>query len=271
MAGFSTRHVFTFAFDVMWYYERHNQQNGPVSQEELVNMFLAGEIGVDNLVWRQGLTDWVKLCEAEEICAAITAVSASQDNYTPLSSQTVPAQSARKPDHFDEAEKDFSPTPLRNLPQAIQQASVQPQATLAPIQVRQATPLPPAPDFRDGNGNIAGLGMRFLAVLVDTILALVIFGCFLSISRKPILRSSFGLTIVVVDSIMTFLWGGTPGKLLCGLRVIRANGTHVGLLRAFARAFCKQVCGLGWFIAIVGDEHCALHDMLCDTRVVNRN
>ena len=263
--------VFLRMFDNMWYYERNNQQHGPVSQDELVNLFLMGEIGVDNLVWRQGYIDWVKLSASEEICAAIAAARPRQESYTPLQSAPAPAVSVKEPDVVDVLDNDSPPTPLQNLPQAVQQASATPQAVLSPLQTPAEVPLPPAVDFRSGNGDIAGLGIRFLAVLVDMILYLISFALFLYITREPVYRSTLTIIFTLADALMTSLWGGSPGKLLCGLRVIRSNGTPVGLLRSLGRACCKQFCGIGWFIAIVGDEHCALHDMLCDTRVVHHN
>jgi hypothetical protein len=43
---------------VEWYYARGNKQMGPVSASELKRMAGAGEIHPDNLVWREGLTEW---------------------------------------------------------------------------------------------------------------------------------------------------------------------------------------------------------------------
>jgi len=67
----------------------------------------------------------------------------------------------------------------------------------------------------------------------------------------------------------------TPGKMVCGLKVVRADGTPVGLGRAFGRYFVKfaewVVVFLGWIgFLIVGfdAQKRALHDMIVDTRVI---
>lgn len=68
------------------------------------------------------------------------------------------------------------------------------------------------------------------------------------------------------------LVGGTPGKLMLGLRVLRANGEPLTLKRAFLR-HCGEVLtgfslGLGFVVVAFTPEKRALHDLLADTRVV---
>ena len=43
---------------VEWYYARGNKQMGPVSSTELKRLAGGGEIHADDLVWREGLTEW---------------------------------------------------------------------------------------------------------------------------------------------------------------------------------------------------------------------
>ncbi|MFP4157076.1 MAG: DUF975 family protein [Opitutales bacterium] len=44
-----------------WYYEKNNEQNGPVSEEELMSLYRRGVIEGRNLVWRDGMADWATL------------------------------------------------------------------------------------------------------------------------------------------------------------------------------------------------------------------
>ena len=69
-------------------------------------------------------------------------------------------------------------------------------------------------------------------------------------------------------------FGATPGKLLLRLRVVSANGT-VTSGRAFGRAFAEFVTFMvplyiGYFMAAFDDEKRALHDRICDTRVIRK-
>ena len=43
---------------VEWYYARENKQTGPVSAVELKRLATAGELRPDDLVWREGMTEW---------------------------------------------------------------------------------------------------------------------------------------------------------------------------------------------------------------------
>ena len=48
---------------MLWYYEKDNAQNGPVSEEELLALYERGTIQRHNLVWREGMPDWTPLVE----------------------------------------------------------------------------------------------------------------------------------------------------------------------------------------------------------------
>ena len=43
---------------VEWYYARENKQTGPVSSVDLKRLATTGELSPDNLVWREGMTEW---------------------------------------------------------------------------------------------------------------------------------------------------------------------------------------------------------------------
>ena len=43
---------------IEWYYARGNKQMGPVTAVELKRLAGVGELHPDDLVWREGLTEW---------------------------------------------------------------------------------------------------------------------------------------------------------------------------------------------------------------------
>jgi len=67
--------------------------------------------------------------------------------------------------------------------------------------------------------------------------------------------------------------GATPGKKLLGLAVIRPDGSTVSFLRGMCRFWATSIsgmiCGIGYLMALFDDEKRALHDHICDTRVVS--
>jgi uncharacterized RDD family membrane protein YckC len=64
----------------------------------------------------------------------------------------------------------------------------------------------------------------------------------------------------------------TPGKMVIGVKVVRPDGSRVGLGRAFGRYFAKLLSGIilciGFIMVGFDSEKRGLHDMICDTRVI---
>jgi uncharacterized RDD family membrane protein YckC len=67
-------------------------------------------------------------------------------------------------------------------------------------------------------------------------------------------------------------FGATPGKMAVKIRVVRSDGSPIGFGRAFGRFFATVLsgllCNIGYIIAAFDPEKRALHDRICDTRVV---
>jgi uncharacterized RDD family membrane protein YckC len=91
------------------------------------------------------------------------------------------------------------------------------------------------------------------------------------------IRATLINTIINCIYEVTFLakMGATPGKAAFGLKVVRPDGRPIGAGRALGRFFAKL--GEGWIILIgwcgyllagIDSQKRALHDMICDTRVI---
>ena len=66
--------------------------------------------------------------------------------------------------------------------------------------------------------------------------------------------------------------GGTPGKLVLGLRVVTPDRRNLTVGRATGRYFAFLINGftfyIGFIIAAFDSEKRALHDHICNTRVI---
>lgn len=66
--------------------------------------------------------------------------------------------------------------------------------------------------------------------------------------------------------------GRTIGKLMLGMKVVRANGSRVGYFRALVRyigyLICYMTLGLGFLVIAFNKQKRGLHDFICDTMVV---
>lgn len=132
----------------------------------------------------------------------------------------------------------------------------------------------------------AGMGARFLAVAIDTmILALIdtvviyftLEICGITFDEIGILPKGPLIAFLLVQNIgylVAFTAGGqTLGKMATGIRVVSADpGASLDLGRAFLRESMWLVlaipAGLGFVPALFSSDHRGLHDRFAGTRVV---
>jgi uncharacterized RDD family membrane protein YckC len=130
--------------------------------------------------------------------------------------------------------------------------------------------------------DLGGLGSRFLAEAIDWVLKGVVVGA-LSIVLFAI---GSGVATAVFLVLLFLIWfgydvlfevlanGRTPGKRLCGLRVVRSGGQPIGFVASAVRNLLRLVDGpLTSYIAgiisiVVSERNQRLGDMAADTLVV---
>lgn len=70
---------------MQWYYSKNGAQNGPISFEELKTKIESKEVGPRDLVWKDGMADWVPAGEVADLRPAFGV---------PVAAQPAPAASA---------------------------------------------------------------------------------------------------------------------------------------------------------------------------------
>ncbi len=217
-----------------WYYAINHQQQGPVTEAQLHALAKDGVVTPDTLVWREGLANW--------------------QPWRTVGGPGMP------------------PVPAEP---AVASAT-------APQPARPAT----------AEFEYAGFWIRLCAKFIDGLIVgipigiLVAIGVAASGGFKRSGPESFGLLLLVngvaqlvamvlsvsYNAVLVGLWGTTLGKKVCGLKVIKADGTKPSFGRACGRAGAEiisgMVCYIGYLIAGFDAEKRTLHDHMCDTRVV---
>lgn len=106
--------------------------------------------------------------------------------------------------------------------------------------------------------DVSGIGSRFLAALVDTLLILLLqaiaLGTAALVSQVDVLNDTLGPWVVAAFSLLAFvffwgyyiffeiLWNGqTPGKRWVKLRVIRLDGTPVSVVEVIVRNLVRLI------------------------------
>ena len=115
-----------------------------------------------------------------------------------------------------------------------------------------------------------GFWNRFVGVLID---ALILTIPFMLVSRFASDGGDFLLGMAYFVGFWA-IWGATPGKRLLGLSIERPDGSRIGPGRAVARYFAWLLSfllfGVGFIMAGLREDKRGLHDLICDTVVVQR-
>jgi uncharacterized RDD family membrane protein YckC len=132
----------------------------------------------------------------------------------------------------------------------------------------------------------AGFWIRFVAWLIDRAILFVaevvlqlFFAAMLRSARTEVTLMTAGAEFLMdmaigatYEGIFVSRFGATPGKMALDLKVVRPDGGPISLGRAVGRYFAKMVSAMilaiGYIMAGFDSQKRALHDMLCDTRVI---
>ncbi len=139
------------------------------------------------------------------------------------------------------------------------------------------------------SANFAGFWTRFGAVVIDGLILWVVnfaigmvagLSATQAVGMRSVERLVLQLVVLAIqlainmgyECIMIGKFGATLGKMACKIKVVRADGSPVGYGLAIGRYFAKMLsgitCGVGYIIAAFDDEKRALHDRICNTRVI---
>jgi len=132
----------------------------------------------------------------------------------------------------------------------------------------------------------AGFWVRFLAMLIDSIILFVVglivqlpFARLLTSRRPDLILMALGVQYLIgmaigatYEGVFVSRMGATPGKMALDLKVVRPDGGRLALGRAVGRYFAKLLSAMilliGYIMVGFDAQKRALHDMLCDTRVI---
>jgi uncharacterized RDD family membrane protein YckC len=245
---------------MQWYYEGSNGQVGPINEDDFQALLKNGTINNSTLVWNSTMIDWKRYGELNGPSAENTG------RATSICSEC--GRSFLREDMIKYGDSWV----------CAQCKSVFIQKIKEGVTVTQM--------------DYAGFWIRFGASIIDSIitgvvniLISIVFGLMAAIvssSSDPSNAMIYSvistlLSLVINISYETFFigkWGATIGKMACGIKIVNPEGDKITYLRAFARFFAKIVSAIifmiGYIMAAFDDEKRALHDRICDTRVVRK-
>ena len=268
-----------------WHYVEQGQQIGPVSDEQLAELNRAGKINADTFVWCEGMADWLPFGKVKwEPPPAPADAGSAQTGFSPPAAATGEATEAV----CAECGNIF---PIEEM---IRHGNVRICANCKPVFIQK---LSEGARVNTGELNYAGFGIRFGAKFLDGLILGVPLAVIFFASMVPLIRDNaqnnapqnfqaiqflpmliqFGFIFVQLAYQTFFVgkYGATPGKMLCKIKVVTADGGRFGYGRAAGRALAEMlsgmVCYIGYLLVIFDNpQRRALHDHICNTRVIHR-
>ena len=136
-----------------------------------------------------------------------------------------------------------------------------------------------------GAGAPAGFWRRFAAWLIDLLILTIVQAGIIAVG--PGFEEYFAVgadwhwadlvSVLIAGAYYTVgvsVWATTVGKRLLGLRVLRPDGSKVGVGRAVARYFAAWlsllIFGVGFLMIALRSDKRGLHDLICSTVVTRQ-
>ncbi len=254
----------------LWHYaDAGHRPQGPLTTDELKLRLADGELDASTLVWREGLAQWQPLGQF------LGELEASPATSEPNSASPLPTA-----DPILAAEPS---TPVTAAPPAYRDAILSANVVHAGLWRRVAA------------GIIDGFVTSIASYAVLLPLALLFgigegLGLYSSGSGAPstwttVYLTALAYTLSMLLPALYFGWmqssrhQASLGKLACGIKVTRSDGQRLGFWRSFLRylaylLFSTLTLGVGLIVSAVTiaftQRKQAVHDLICDTIVVDR-
>lgn len=247
------------------YYAEGDRQVGPIGKAELQSLIKTKKIDSKTLVWQPGMAEWQAL--GLFVKAKTQGAKASMQPAPPVQQSLC-----------SECGQAFAEDDM------IRFSGVWVCAGCKPIMVqkiKEGVAVSGAMDF-------AGFWLRFGAWFIDYIIlgiaSMVVYLPMTFMGVYSADKPGVFLTFQLISTIFNFIipavyetwfvskYAATPGKMACKIKVVLADGGKVSFGRAVGRHFAKYISGLtlgiGYIMAGFDDQKRALHDRICDTRVI---
>jgi uncharacterized RDD family membrane protein YckC len=230
---------------------------GPVTAQALESLIRDRIIDDTTLVWATGMADWQpwgKLAPETAVCA-VSSGRYFQRDMVPYDGKFI---SAEHKDEFFQKMREGVSSPAAMI--------------YGGFWIRVLAKI------------IDGLVLGAVNMLLAFGLSMVLFGSMGMVRRgqPPNIAAILGFEGLVILSGMgiglLYNWyfvsrhAATPGKMALGLKIVRPNGVPLTNGRIIGRFFAEWISGMvlyvGYIMAGLDDQKQALHDRICDTRVI---
>jgi uncharacterized RDD family membrane protein YckC len=289
-----------------WYYVENGQKAGPIDEMQLEELRQAGRILPNTLVWREGMPNWTPFKDVQgELKPSFNLKFGSGASGSEPAPGSVPEAVCT------ECNRIYPTSSMIRYGEAHVCVNCKPRF-LQKLAEGARLSRGGGGGGGGGAGGYAGFWIRLVAHFLDGLIIgiavvaplflLLFFVVFAGAAGRPHLTFNpadmFSLAatsdvagvaanlvgLIVQVGVVCFRalysgffvgkWGATPGKMICRLTVVDADGAPISYGRAFGRGFAElltqMTCLIGYIIAGFDDQKRALHDHICGTRVIHK-
>ncbi|MCD9027348.1 RDD family protein [Luteimonas sp. BDR2-5] len=274
-----------------WYYaDATNTRQGPVAATDLLRLRQTGRVNDDTLLWREGLSEWLPWRTLQDEFGPDADAAPTSDTWT--LEATVPADAG--------AVLSTSTSQVAAADNGGWRPLTESAATAGGVASPYAPPAAPvaraAQVVHGGEIVYAGFWKRVAAYVIDSLIvgfAGMIIGGLVGGVIGGIAGASGAfdagalIAIQIVANLLSILisaayYAGfhassmqaTLGKMAVGIKVVRVDGSRISLARGIGRYFATilstLILGIGFLMAGFTQRKQALHDIVCDTLVVDK-
>jgi len=248
-----------------WHYVLNGVSHGPVAETEIRSLREQNVVTLDTPVWTDGMAEWVPFERS--------ALSGAESAAVPPAFTRTCAECGKA---FPEGEM-------------LQYENAWVCAACKPVFFQRIKEGVAA----KGSLKYASIGGRFVALLIDGLIIgaifmipIVVISMLIALSahgeQKPNPAASGVFLFIILllylvppiyEIVMIGKYGATLGKMAMKIKVVRPDGSPISYGRSAGRYFAKILSGMilyiGYLMAFWDDEKCALHDRICQTRVIS--
>jgi uncharacterized RDD family membrane protein YckC len=256
-----------------WYVGSNGQQSGPFTLQQLRQKAASGELTKADLIWKEGLANWVSCASVKGLFPAATDLSPTT---TPRTAPRPTAPPPRSP-----VVKEESPAVVEGF------GGTNITVSGTPGMAGYSPPLALA-DFlpRVGAALLDGLFLGLIGCIPNVLVIVLLIIAAANVDN-PDAAQAAGVLANVCMSVIGFLVAaiyyvtldasakqGTWGKQIVGLKVTDLEGRRITVGRAIGRFFARYLtictCGIGFLLPLFTQKRQTLHDLICGCVVLNK-
>lgn len=258
-----------------WYVGSNGQQSGPFTLQQLRQMADTGELSKADLIWKEGLANWVPCSSVKGLFPAVADFSA------PPSSRRAPSPTAPSPRGPLPVEKGFAGTNVFGGGDFAFSGPTSPNVAMtdgAPFQLADFMP-------RVGAALLDVLFLTLIGCIPNMVVVGLLMAAAATVDNPDDAQAAVALNGCM--NLVGFIVGaiyyvtldasaqqGTWGKQIVGLKVADLEGRRISFGRAIGRFFARYLaictCGIGMLLPLFTQKRQTLHDLICGCLVVNK-